>query len=210
MSMNEGSQGAIMNIDYSKAAALIKDGGIVVFPTESWYGVAVDPWNEKALKRLYTIKQRPADKPVLVIIGGDNQLDALIASVPAQYPVLMEKFWPGPLTLVFPAHPSLPELLTSGTGTVAVRFSSHPVAGELALRAGPITGTSANLSGCNPHCTGQGVAAELEDKVDLILDGGRTPGGKGSTIVAVHGDGLICIREGQIPFAEVTGSCPVK
>lgn len=193
-------------MDYSQAVSLIKDGGIVVFPTESWYGVAVDPWNEKALQRLYTIKQRPTDKPVLVLIGRKHQLETLITSVPSLYPVLMEKFWPGPLTLVFPAHPSLPELLTSGTGTVAVRFSSHPLAAELALQAGPITGTSANLSGKSPHCTSQGVTTELEDKVDLIIDGGRTPGGKGSTIIAVAGNKLTCIREGQIPFSEVTGS----
>lgn len=194
-------------MDYSKAVALIKNGGIVVFPTESWYGVGVDPWNEKALQRLFTIKQRPADKPVLVLIGGEHQLDSLISSVPSLYPALMRKFWPGPLTLVFPAHPSLPETLTSGTGTVAVRFSSHPLAGELALAAGPITGTSANLSGKNPHCTSQGVAAELEGKVDLIIDGGKTPGGKGSTIVAVDGGKLTCIREGQIPFSDVMDSC---
>lgn len=199
-----------MNADCRKAVGIIKEGGIVVFPTESWYGVAVDPWNEKALQRLYSIKERSADKPILVIIGGQEQLDSLITSVPSLYPVLMEKFWPGALTLVFPAHPSLPDLLTSGTGTVAVRFSSHPLAAELSLAAGPITGTSANLSGARPHCTRQGVAAELEDKVDFIIDGGRTPGGKGSTIVAVDEDKLICLREGQIPFSEVEGSYEAK
>ncbi len=199
-----------MDMDYREAVDLIKGGGIVVFPTESWYGVAVDPWNEKALQRLYTIKERASDKPILVIIGSQAQLDSLITSVPSLYPPLMEKFWPGPLTLVFPAHPSLPDLLTSGTGTVAVRFTSHPLALELSLQAGPITGTSANLSGAKPHCTRHGVAAELEDKVDLIIDGGKTPGGKGSTIVAVHEDKLICIREGQIPFSEVEDSCEGK
>jgi L-threonylcarbamoyladenylate synthase len=194
-------------MDYSKAVTTIKNGGIVVFPTESWYGVGVDPWNEKALQRLYTIKQRPTDKPVLVLIGANRQLDSLITSVPDLYPPLMKKFWPGPLTLVFPAHPSLPELLTSGTGTVAVRFSSHPLAAELALQSGPITGTSANLSGENPHCTSHGVAAELGDKVDLVVDGGKTQGGKGSTIVGVDGDKLVCIRAGQVPFSRIIESC---
>lgn len=190
--------------ELDQAVSLLRSGGVVAFPTESWYGLAVDPFNHSALDLLYSIKKRPAEKPILVLVSGEEDLKQLVESIPEPYPLLMRHFWPGPLTLVFPAIPTLPERLTAGTGTVAVRCSSDPVAGRLLARFGrPITGTSANLSGTQPQQTAAGVAENLQDNLTLILDAGSTPGGECSTIVAYRDEKLVCVRKGQIPFMAV-------
>ena len=187
-----------------QAASLLKKGGLVAFPTETWYGLAVDPFNPQALARLFAVKGRPADKPVLVLIGGKEDLGRLACSVPEPYHRLMERFWPGPLTLVFPARKGLPDLLTAGSETIAVRYSPHPVAQALISRfGGPVTATSANRSG-QPACAMAGqVHDALGADLDLVLDGGGTPGGAGSTIVCCRDDRLICLRDGQLDFASV-------
>lgn len=190
--------------NFERAVSVLRRGGLVAFPTESWYGLAVDPLNDRALDRLYAVKRRPVDKPILVLVEGIEQLGLLAERIPEPYPVLMERFWPGPLTLVFPANSGLPGQLTAGTGTLAIRCPSHPVAIELVARFGrPITGTSANISAQRPHKTAQGVVESLGEDVDMILDGGTTPGRKGSTIVAFKKTKLVCVREGQILFSEV-------
>ncbi len=186
------------------AALLLRQGGLVAFPTESWYGLAADPFDPEALERLFAVKQRGKDKPLPTIISSCDQLALLAQEVPPASRVLMERFWPGPLTLVFPARSHLPPLLTAGTGTVAVRCSSHPVAIELAKAfGGPITATSANISGRPPQDTAQGVADCLGAEVDMILDGGRTAGVCATTMVSCLEGTLSCIRRGQIPFADV-------
>ncbi len=187
-----------------QAFDVLKKGGLVAFPTESWYGLAVDPLNNKALERLFAVKQRPAIKPIPVIVGNRKQLHLLVREVPACYSSLMQTFWPGPLTLVFPARMDVPVSLTAGTGTVALRHSSHPVAARLAVGfGGPITATSANISGASPQTTAQGVAACFRSDLDMILDGGRTPGGRASTVVSCLGGAVSCLREGQIAFDEI-------
>jgi L-threonylcarbamoyladenylate synthase len=190
--------------ELEQAVALLKKGGLIAFPTESWYGLAADPFNERALDRLYAVKRRAADKPILVLVENIDQLSQLTSEIPPPYPVLMETFWPGPLSLVFPASSRVPQRLTAGTGTVAVRCSSNAFAARLVARFGsPITATSANISATRPHKTAEAVAGNLHEGVDMILDGGTTPGGKGSTIVAYRQHSLVCLREGQIPFVEV-------
>ena len=190
--------------DFERAVAVLRRGGLVAFPTESWYGLAADPLNAEALDRLYAVKRRPADKPILVLIESIDQLGLLAERIPEPYPVLMEKFWPGPLTLVFPATSGLPGQLTAGTKTIAIRCPSNPVAIELIARFGrPITGTSANITAQRPHNTARGVIESLGKDVDVVLDGGTTPGRKGSTIIAFNKKMLVCIREGQISLAEV-------
>ncbi len=189
---------------FNQAVSVLCGGGLVAFPTETWYGLAVDPLNDRALDRLYAVKRRPADKPILVLVESIDQLGLLAESIPEPYPILMEKFWPGPLTLVHPATGGMPARLTAGSGTIAIRCPSHPVAVELVRRFGrPITGTSANISAEHPHKTALGVAESLGGDVDVILDGGITPGRKGSTIIAFKNKMLVCIREGRIPFSEV-------
>jgi L-threonylcarbamoyladenylate synthase len=199
---NTGS--TVSDCDVDRAVAVLKKGGLVAFPTESWYGLAVDPFNCEALDRLFFVKKRSKSKPILVLVSGIEQLDQLVDDIPPLYTILMERFWPGPLSLVFPGQPGLPHQLTAGTATVAVRCSSNPVASALVARFGrPITATSANISGAGAYTTAKGVAAGLRHGVDMILDGGRTPGGKGSTLVTCREGRLICLREGQISFSAV-------
>jgi L-threonylcarbamoyladenylate synthase len=186
------------------AAVLLKQGGVVAFPTETCYGLAVDPFNPRALARLFAVKGRPADKPVLVLIEERQDLDLLVSAVPKPYSFLMDRFWPGPLTLVFPARKGLPDLLTAGSGTIAVRCSPHPLARALITRfGGPVTATSANRSGLPGCTTASQVQAAFGSVLDLVLDGGGTPGGAGSTIVCCRDGRLACLRDGQLDFASV-------
>lgn len=188
----------------AQACAVLRAGGVVAFPTETYYGLAVDPFNQAALSRLFTLKGRSADKPVLLIIDNPSQLGSLVAEIPPPFTLLMENFWPGPLTLVFPGAKSLPELLTGHRGTIGLRVSSHPVARKLVRAFGrPITATSANFSGQPAAVVASGVRVQLGPGVDAILDGGATPGGQGSTLLGYQ-EGKVCLlRAGVIPFAEV-------
>ncbi len=182
-----------------QAATILCQGGIVAFPTETYYGLAVDPFCETAVARLFKVKQRPADKPLLLLIDRTEQLLEVATEIPPRYRGLMEKFWPGPLTLIFPARKELPDQVTGYTGTVGVRISPHPIARELIRRIGrPITATSANLSDLMPAKTAHEVRAMFQDKLDYILDGGETAAGLCSTVVALEGDELVLVRRGQI------------
>jgi len=186
------------------ACAVLRAGGVVAFPTETYYGLAVDPFNQAALSRLFALKRRSFDKPVLLIIDHPSQLASLVAEIPLPFTILMQRFWPGPLTLVFPGAASLPGMLTGGRGTIGVRVSSHPVARQLVRVFGqPLTATSANLSGQLPAVTASGVRAQLGLEVDVVLEGGETPGGQGSTLLGCQ-EGKVCLlRAGVIPFAGI-------
>jgi L-threonylcarbamoyladenylate synthase len=157
--------------------------GIIALPTETYYGLAVRPTDEAALQRLFEVKGRPSDKPILVLIGSRDQLSQLVESIPPAAAVLMKLFWPGPLTIVVPAAPDLSPLLTAGTGTIGVRFSPVPLLQHLLQQTGPLTGTSANRSSEPPPDNADAVQRALGSALDMILDGGRTPGGPASTIV---------------------------
>ena len=191
--------------EIARAASLLRAGGIVAYPTETYYGLAVDPFNEKALARPFRLKNRPAVKPVLVLVADRAQVDLLAGQITATARRLMDRFWPGPLTLVLPARSGLSRFLTGGTGTVGVRLSPHPVAAALLQAFGaPLTATSANRSGELPAVTAGEVRTAFASEVDLILDGGETPGKMGSTLVGVCGSQVTCLREGCISFAQVT------
>ena len=195
----------VSDADLATASRVIARGGVVAFPTETYYGLAVDPFNVAALTRLFEIKERPLDKAVLVLVHDRGQLSLLVRQVVPVFRPLMELFWPGPLTLVFSARPELSQLLTGGTGTVGVRVSSHPVATRLLSVFGrPVTATSANISGRSPATTAAQVVAQFGTAVDCILDGGETPGGRGSTLVGCGDDGRsLLLRDGVIPFSRV-------
>jgi L-threonylcarbamoyladenylate synthase len=142
--------------------------------------------------------------PILVLVAGVDQLPLLTKGVPVIYHRLIDCFWPGPLTLVCPALPSLPPQLTGGTETVGIRQSPHKTAVSLiSAYNGPITATSANLTGFPAAVTAEGVARMFDTGIDMILDGGITPGGKGSTLVGIDKGALFCIREGKIGFSAV-------
>lgn len=182
-----------------EGARILLSGGIVAYPTESFYGLAVDLKNESAIKRLFRVKSRPEDRPILVLIPGVEALVHYVKSIPCLARRLIQDFWPGGLTLVFEAAPHVSTLLTAETGKIGIRYSSNQVASALAQAAGAgISGTSANISG-GPACNSAGEVQEaFGDSVDVILDGGETPGREGSTVLDVTVSPPEILREGMV------------
>jgi L-threonylcarbamoyladenylate synthase len=188
----------------SRGAKVICAGGVVCFPTRCLYGLGADAFSEAAVERVFDIKQRPADMPLLVLINRPDQLPGLARSIPRIAQTLMERFWPGRLTLVLEAEPGLPARLTAGTGKIGIRLAAHPVAQALAEAVGrPITGTSANLSGRAGCRQIMELDPLIARQVDLILDGGPLKGGVGSTVVDVTGAAPVVIREGEVSKPEI-------
>jgi len=187
-----------------EAATHIQNGGIVAYPTETVYGLGVDPRNEDALEALFALKGRPPDRPALLLIHTRNDLHDLASSIPDAAYDLMDRFWPGPLTLLLPARSGLSPYITSGADTVAVRQASPGVAHDLvALTHGPITSTSANRTGAPPALSGTEAAQQfLEDNV-LVLDGQCEPEALPSTLVDTTSTELVVIRTGTISESEI-------
>ncbi|CUQ67643.1 L-threonylcarbamoyladenylate synthase [Candidatus Nitrospira inopinata] len=181
-------------------AELIERGGVVGFPTETYYGLGVNPFNPTAVDRLTQIKGRPDNKPILVLIGKMEHLSLLTESVSPAAASFIDAFWPGPLTILFPAKPSLPSALTAGTGKVGVRLTSCSPLRNILTHVGPLTGTSANRSGAPPVTTAAEVAEALGSEIDLVIDGGATPGGAPSTVIDL-GETIQVIREGAVTRA---------
>lgn len=182
-----------------KTADILLSGGIVAYPTETFYALGVKFDLEESLKRLYDIKQRPQEKALPLIIGDKKLLSSLSSSVNRTAVSLMDRFWPGPLTLVFPALGNLSDYVISGAHTVAVRIPGESFALRLAKTAQfPFTATSANVSGRPPAADAETVIGYFNDTIDLIIDGGKTPGGFPSTIVDVTGETVRILREGVI------------
>ena len=188
---------------YSKIAEIIAGDGVAAVPTESSYALAVSPFRDKALTTLFRVKERPEGKPILVLIGDLAQMLTLAETIPPAGDLLVRSFWPGPLTIIFPARPSLPSLLTAGTGTVGLRLPAMPLLRQLLLRVGPLTGTSANRSDKPPLCTAEEVLAELGDDVDVILDAGPTTRGIPSTVLDARAP-IRVLREGPVSRAVLT------
>ncbi len=163
------------------------EGGVVAFPTETSYGLGAAVDDRRALERIYEIKKRPAEKPLLVIVDSRERMAGLVTKIPPAAIRLMEKFWPGPLTILFPAAQGLPWPLHCGTGRVGIRVSSNPWAHALSSALNkPLTATSANLSGRLPAVSAREVEEQLVSPApDFILDGGRLNQGACSTIVDV-------------------------
>ncbi|MFN3682040.1 MAG: L-threonylcarbamoyladenylate synthase, partial [Nitrospira sp.] len=179
-------------------ARVIARGGMVGVPTETFYGLAVNPFDPLAVTRLIHAKGRADGKPILVLIGEQAQLTQVTDSITPAAARLMEAFWPGPLTILFPAKPSLPAVLTAGTGTIGVRLTSCLVLQGLLRSVGPVTGTSANRSGAPPATTAAQVVEAMGETVDLIIDGGPTPGGAPSTVVEIQ-ESVRIVRKGAVP-----------
>ena len=165
------------------AAAVLKSGGTVAFPTESFYGLGADALSPEAVRRVFRIKSRPESKPLLVLVDSIERALALVEGASPGARELMARHWPGPLTLVLRAAPLVPTEVTAGSGTVGVRVPGHAVALGLVRAAGmPVTAPSANPSGGAPPTRAGEVAASFGDAVDFILDAGVTAGGAGSTL----------------------------
>jgi L-threonylcarbamoyladenylate synthase len=187
-----------------RAAEAIRAGGVVCFPTRCLYGLGADARNEDALRRIFEVKQRPPDMPLLVLISHSGQMAALAERIPAAARLLMDRFWPGRLTIVLPVLPNLPGLLTAGKGKIGIRLAGHPVARALVEAVGaPLTGTSANLSGGDGCRQIPDLDPRIAQGVDFILDAGPLKGGVGSTIVDVTGESPVVLREGEVPKHEI-------
>jgi L-threonylcarbamoyladenylate synthase len=191
----------ITRTNLAVAAGVIQAGGIVAFPTETSYGLAVDPFSSGALARLFQIKQRATAKALPVLVSNESQLPVLINNVPDLYLPLIKTFWPGPLTLIFEGREHLPKLLTGGLGEVAVRISSHPVAQRFVDAVSfPITATSANISGMEPALTASAVSKQLGNLVDCILDEDAGVEGSCSTIIGIGNGQIELLRAGVLAF----------
>src|SRR5713226_5471685 len=167
-----------------RAAALIRAGEVVVFPTETVYGLGADALQTQAVERIFAAKGRPFSDPLIVHIAGERALQDLVSTIPAQVEQLIETFWPGPLTLILPRSPLVPTLVTAGLDTVAVRMPCHPVALALIRAAGtPIAAPSANRFMHISPTTAQHALADLDGRVPLILDGGPCLVGVESTVL---------------------------
>jgi L-threonylcarbamoyladenylate synthase len=177
---------------------------LVAFPTETVYGLGVNPFNEAAVARLFRVKGRPAEKGLILHLGEAEQARSVVSEFPPQAEALAARFFPGPLTLVLPARDTIPATVTGGRETVAIRMPDHPVALALARAAGfPIAAPSANPSGAPPPTTADEVAHSLGSAIDLLLDSGPTPGGVPSTLVDLTAMPPRVLRHGAVPEARV-------
>jgi L-threonylcarbamoyladenylate synthase len=183
----------------AEAGHLLRSGGVVAFPTETVYGLGAAALDASAVQRIFVAKGRPAHNPLIVHALDTTAACTLVTEWPATAAALAERFWPGPLTLVLPRRAEVPDLVTGGGPTVAVRVSAHPVArGLIAALGGPIAAPSANRSGQLSPTTAQHVWASLGTAVDLILDGGPTPAGLESTVLDLTTDPPTLLRPGPI------------
>lgn len=188
----------------AEAAAVLRGGGLVAFPTETVYGLGANALDPVAVARIYSAKGRPPYNPIITHVASVDQARTLVTAWPQDADRLAAAFWPGPLTLVLPRHPRVPEIVTAGGPAVAVRLPAHPVARQLIEAAGlPIAAPSANRSSGVSPTTAEHVAKSLGARVDLILDAGPTEVGIESTVLDLTGDRPVLLRPGPIGPAEL-------
>lgn len=186
-------------------AERIRQGSVAGLPTDTFYGLAVDPYNLHAVERVYEIKERGRNKPLSLLIESVEQAEELAHELPDEFYLLAEKFWPGPLTIIVKAAPRLPLKVTANSGNIAVRMPQSAVAMAV-LRAlnCPVTATSANLRGELECTNAAAVVEQMGDRVQLVVDGGDTPRNVPTTIVNLSGDGRWSLqREGALSLAEI-------
>ena len=188
----------------SKAAGTIAAGGVAIFPTHGLYGLGVDAFNPEAVRRIFRIKGRQPDKPLLVLIADRADLHRLAAETRPVARYLMRCFWPGGVTFVVPARKDLVAELTGGSNKIGVRQTAHPVARALIQAVGsPLTGTSANISGSGGCARVSDIDPALIDAVDLVLDCGTLAGGPGSTVVDVCDAAPVILRQGAVEGRQI-------
>eukprot|EP00913_Durusdinium_trenchii_P023319 g21897.t1 len=196
--------------EIARAAGILRNGGLVAIPTETVYGLGANALDETAVARVFEAKNRPRFDPLIVHVADTSALDALVHSIPRAAKQLMERFWPGPLTLVLPKHSIVPDLVTAGLDTVAIRIPDHPLTLELIREAGvPVAAPSANPFGCISPTTAAHVIEQLGDKIDGILDGGPCRIGVESTVVQIVDDptpsstSVVLLRPGGVSVEEM-------
>lgn len=185
------------------AIDVLRHQGLVAFPTDTVYGLGALPFDATAVERLYTAKGRPAEKAIAILVGQPDDLAKVVSELPPMAQTLAQKFWPGPLTLIVPKHPALPDVVSSAGNTVGVRQPDHPIAQKLLQLIGPLAVTSANRSGEPNPLKATDVLAQLNGRIDLLLDGGRVPGGLPSTVLDCTQAQPKVLREGPITLAAI-------
>ena len=187
-----------------KIKRILNLGGVMAFPTDTFYGLGATVFNRKAVSRIFKIKQRPKDKPLLTLVASAYQANSMALEITPTAEILIEKLWPGPLTILFSAHPHLPSQLTANTGKIGIRQPGNEMVRKLLSGIGfPITATSANISGTENVTTAKEVEETLGSQIDLIVDGGAAPGGKESTILDVTLSPSLLVREGAVTREEI-------
>ena len=189
-------------------AVAFGSGGVIVFPTESFYALGADPLDREAVAKVFRLKKRAASQPLLVLLDSPAGVDRFAREIPAPWPALMERFWPGPLTLLFPAREGLPAGIVSRSGEVALRVPGSDLCrAVIAAAGGRLTGTSANRSGEPPPVDIRSAVSSLDPgadlAVDLAVDGGTLPGGEVSTLLAPRDGRPALLREGAVTMKEV-------
>lgn len=189
-------------LDY--AAGFIKRGRVVAIPTDTFYALSADPFNLSAIERVFQVKGRSETKALPILVNSVEQALTLIRDVPDSFLHLAQKFWPGALTLIVPATHRLPLKVTGNSGRVAIRWAdSRVVTGFIEAAGGPVTGTSANISGFPSCSNAHMIIKQLGDRLPLILDSGDTGGVLASTIVRLSGNEWTVVREGAIPESDL-------
>jgi len=191
------------------ARRLLREGEVVVFPTDTVYGIGASAFERLAVREIFAVKQRPPDKALPLFIYQIDDLNLVARNVPNYAWKFLQRFWPGALTVVLPKNPALPADVTAGQETVAVRIPDHPLCLELVIQVGrPLAVTSANLSGRPTPPTAQGIAAQLGDSVPLILDGGPSPSAAPSTIVDLSVSPPRLLRQGVLDIEALRAYLP--
>jgi L-threonylcarbamoyladenylate synthase len=192
------------------AADKLKKGGLVAFPTETVYGLGANALDPDAVQKIFGAKGRPSDNPLIVHIASVDWLENIVSDISQEAKILIERFWPGPLTLIMPKRNNIPMTVTAGLDTVAVRFPSHPVAKALIFEAGlPIAAPSANTSGRPSPTNAQHVIEDLNGRVDIIIDAGSADVGLESTVIDVTGAVPMVLRPGGITLEEIREILPL-
>lgn len=187
-----------------RISAVLKAGGLIVYPTETFYGLGANCYSGEVAKRIFSLKKRAAVKPLSVIISSLDMLKEIAVGAPPEADALTSHFWPGPLTIIFTASEKIPRELLGGGETVGVRLPGSGWLRELVNTAGfPVTATSANISGTKELSQAEEVISAFKGKVDLIVDGGKTPGKLPSTVIELTSSRLTILREGMIPASEI-------
>jgi L-threonylcarbamoyladenylate synthase len=193
----------------SRAAELLRRGGTVAFPTETVYGLGANALDPAAVQAIFEAKQRPAWDPLIVHVANQQQLEMVAMDIPCNGRLLMEAFWPGPLTLLLPKDPRVPQIVTAGRSRVGVRMPRHPVAHRLIELAGvPVAAPSANSFGKTSPTRADFVLQDLDGRIDAVIDSGGTALGLESTVVDVCGEPPILYRPGMVTLQQLRSVCP--
>lgn len=184
----------------AKAAGFVLDGEVVAYPTETIYGLGANVFDKKAVKKIYDLKARDVGLPISILVANREMLGEVVTAIPERLDRLIQKFWPGPLTILFEVKATFPKGLVTNTGKIGVRISSHPIVAALVSAVGkPLTTTSANLSGFPPSLTVKHIQKYFGEKIPCIIDGGACESAKPSTVVDAGEETMRIIREGAIP-----------